>query len=255
MIYFTSDVHLGLQYGEDSSVRERVFVDWLKSIENDCEELFLVGDIFDFWFEWNSVIPKGFVRVLGQLAKMTDAGIKINFFVGNHDKWAVDYFSKELGINTFHKEHIFERNGKRFLVVHGDGLGKSDWVGRTLNRLFNSKNARWMFQRFIHPDASMRFGKWWSGSNRHSRGNIGHQFRFENEPISIWAKNQLETTYANSTIDYIVIGHLHTPVIYDIGETKLTILGEWIEKRTYATMNENGEITLHGFKPNTQTSL
>lgn len=248
MIYFASDVHLGLKYNQDCNEREQKFVNWLVSIESRCDELFLVGDIFDFWFEWNNVVPKGFVRVLGQLARMSDRGVKIHYFAGNHDKWARDYFTEQVGADVYHSPQLFERQGVKFLVVHGDGLGKSDWVGRTLNRLFNSKSARWMFQRFIHPDVAMRFGKWWSNSNRVKRGNIGHNFRFENEPVSIWAKVELESSYAGIGVNYVVIGHLHTPIIYSVTEdAKLVILGEWIENPIFATM-ENGKIELHKYE-------
>lgn len=237
MIYFASDVHLGLVYGQSQKDRETHFVDWLKGIEADCNELFLVGDIFDFWFEWNSVVPKGFIRTFAQLLKMSERGIKIHFFVGNHDKWAVDYFEKELGAAIYFKERLFEREGVKFLVVHGDGLGKSDTAGRALTGLFNSHSARWLFQRCLHPDVAMRFGRWWSSGNRHKRGSVSHVFKGENEALVKWAKNELETTYKDLNVDYVVVGHLHTPIIYKINDnSKLVVLGEWIEKPTFAKL-------------------
>lgn len=234
-IYFASDVHLGLIYrNSDPRERERLFVDWLTSIEADCEELFLLGDIFDFWFEWRKVVPRGFTRLLGKLAQMSDQGIAIHFFAGNHDLWLTDYFTTEIGAKIYTEPHIFERYGHRLFLAHGDALGKSDLAGRFLSSTFRSKVARWLFSRFIHPDIALDFGHGWSRSNRHNRGNVSHQFRGEDENIVRYARTIPD-------IDIFIFGHLHTPIIYPLSpDSQLVVLGEWIENPTFARLTTQG---------------
>lgn len=240
-IYFASDVHLGLRYMEqEPKLIEQRFVSWLRTVEHDCEELYLIGDIFDFWFEWERVVPKGFTRLFGQLASMSDRGVRIHIFAGNHDMWLSDYFSSELGA-TLHFEPIsVELQGKSLFIAHGDNTGQRPFLGRTLNRIFRSRTARWMFQRFIHPDASMRFGKWWSSSSRHTRGSVSHTFAGEDEYLVQFARQ-------SKPYNYFIFGHLHTPTIYPLSdESSVVILGEWIIEPTYARM-EAGVVTLHQF--------
>lgn len=242
MIYFVSDIHLGLQYGSaDPHQRERRAVEWLRSVENDCQKLFLVGDIFDFWFEYKRLIPKGFARLFGQLAAMADRGIEIHFFVGNHDLWVDDYFQNEFGFIVHTEPYRCELQGRQVIITHGDNLGKRDWAGRTLSKWFRNPTLRWLFQHLLHPDAAMRFGQKWSTGNRSSRGCVSHTFRSENEAIVGWAREQLAT---GQKVDYFVMGHLHTPIIYDLGgDSRLVVLGEWIENPTVGKM-DNGQITL-----------
>lgn len=238
-IYFLSDTHLGLNFRDAlAAEREKKLVQWLSDIQNDCQELFLVGDIFDYWFEYKRVVPKGFVRLLGQLAAMADKGVKINFFAGNHDLWVGDYFAQELNAKVFTKPEIIDRQGLKLLVAHGDGLGKNDTAGRLLSATFRSKSARWLFQRLVHPDISMKFGQWWSRGNRNQRGNVTHTFKGIEEPLVQWATRQ------HNDIDLFVFGHLHNPNIVEIGQNrKVVILGEWIENPTVAVL-ENGAIRL-----------
>lgn len=240
-IYFASDVHLGLQYKEQSAEQiERRFVSWLRQIESDCQALYLVGDVFDFWFEWNRVVPKGFVRLFGQLAQMSDRGIEIHIFIGNHDIWLADYFQKEMGLTVHFEPISIELQGKTLFIGHGDNLGHRPFLGRTLNRIFRSRSARWLFSHFIHPDGAMRFGKWWSSSNRHSRGCVSHTFRGEDEYLVKFARSSHEH-------DYFVFGHLHTPIIYSLSARSwVVVLGEWIVKPTYAKMSD-GQITIENF--------
>lgn len=236
MIYFVSDTHLGLNYhGKPAIEREKQLVRWLESVEDHCDELFLVGDIFDYWFEYKRVIPKGFTRLFGQLARMSDHGVKIRFFAGNHDLWVRDYFAEQFGASIYTEPTLFELQGKQVVVTHGDGLGKRDFAGRVLSSIFRSRSARWVFQRFIHPDVSMRFGQRWSSGNRKSRGTVSHVFRGLEEPVARWA---LEELAENPSVDYFVMGHLHTPVDLPLNShSHLVVLGEWIEHPHVAVMD------------------
>lgn len=240
--YFASDVHLGLSYrDEDPRERERLFVAWLDAIEADCEGLFLAGDIFDFWFEYRQVVPKGFARTLGRLAAFCDQGIPVHFFVGNHDLWIGDYFATEIGMTVHTTPEVFELYGKRIFVAHGDGLGKSgDWKYTVLRRIFHCRWLRRVAAAGLHPNTMMRFGRWWSSHNRHGRTEgVAHVFRGEEEPIvrfaRVYAADHPET-------DYLVCGHIHTPIIHRLGSRcEVVILGEWIERPAYARLSQTTE--------------
>jgi len=243
MIYFASDTHLGLRTSDiNPREKEARFVQWLQSI-NDCTELFLLGDIFDYWFEYGHVVRKGYVRLLGQLASMSDRGVKIHFFAGNHDLWHRDYFSSELGIELHLHDEIFERNGKRILLSHGDALGGKLSL---LGMIFRSRTLRWPFERFVHPDLSMRFGNAWSLHNRLSR-SVSHPFRGEEEPLVKCARKVLA---GDSNLDYIVCGHIHIPLDYSLNErTRLIVLGQWvIGDPVVAMMDSSGTISLQTVK-------
>ncbi len=244
MIYFASDTHLGLCHGPiDPRQKEMVFVDWLKSL-HDCSELFLLGDIFDFWYEYSGVVPKGFTRLLGQLASMSDSGVKIHYLVGNHDLWLSDYFQNELGANVYFSDLIVNISGKKILLSHGDALaGETTFLGK----VFRSKFLKWFFQRLIHPDLVMRFGHWWSLKNRTSR-SLYHTFKGENERLVKYARKALEK---NPDIDYIICGHIHIPLVYNLTDkTKLIVLGQWVDGiPQYACMNDcTGELSLEQLK-------
>lgn len=242
-LYFASDVHLGLSYrGDDPHRRERMFVSWLSEIEADCDGLYLVGDIFDFWFEWKRAIPKGFSRVIGKLAQMSDSGIPIHLFAGNHDLWFGDYLVHEAGVTIHHTSLETTQQGVRLFIAHGDNVGRrDDFIGRALGRIFRSHTARWLFSRLMHPDAALRFGLWWSSSNRHARNGVSHCFAGENEYLVRFARAY------QAEVDIFIFGHLHTPIIYPLNQqSRLVVLGEWIENPTYARM-ESGKIELCQF--------
>ncbi len=244
MIYFVSDTHLGLNYGNKTpQQREKIFTNFLTSIEDKCSELFLVGDIFDFWFEWNKTIPKGFVRTLAQLQKMTEKGIPIHFLPGNHDLWIGNYLSQEIGL-TLHQDHLLTtRQGKTLYIAHGDKLYKHKGVSKLLETIFRSKAARYIGQRIIHPDTLCRFGQNWSQSNRKKHGDITHSFTGEDDYWVKVSRKMLETM----DVDYFIYGHLHCPITYPLNEkSTMVVLGEWVENPTYGVM-ENGELTLHNF--------
>ena len=154
-VYFASDQHFGMPSFHESKIREEKFVRWLDQIKSDAQVLFLMGDLFDFWHEWDFVIPKGYVRVLGKIAELKDLGIDIYFFVGNHDLWMKGYFEEELGIPVFFEKQYFEINGKQFLLAHGDGLGPGDKGYKRMKKLFTNPLAQWFF-KWLHPDIAMR---------------------------------------------------------------------------------------------------
>lgn len=233
MIYFASDMHLGYPDFSAGIEREKLFCSWLDSIKPNAEELYLVGDIFDFWYEYKRVIPKGYTRFLGKIAEFTDSGIPVHFFTGNHDVWMFSYFQQELGVQLHTKPLLKEFNGKKFFIHHGDGLGKGDWGYRLMKSGFNSKTLQWMFSKLLHPDFSQWIGHKWSCSSRASK-EFAHRFNGEDELITKFARQ----TLANEHFDYFVFGHWHSPIIYPLNESsKLIVLGDWLESNIYADWN------------------
>ena len=169
MYYFASDVHLGAGDELTSRRTERHFVEWLDRVKEDAEGIYLVGDIFDFWFEYKNVIPKGFARTFGKLAELTDQGIKITFITGNHDMWAKDYLQKECGVETLFTPQRISLYGKELFVAHGDNMNIGNKpILRAMNATFRSKIVRTLFSWLVHPDLALQFGKWWSGKSRKS---------------------------------------------------------------------------------------
>ena len=164
-IYFASDNHLGAPNFKESLFREKKFVSWLDEIKDDAEAVVLVGDVFDLWFEYKEVVPKGFTRTLGKLAEISDAGISIHYFVGNHDMWLRDYFQKELNITVHRGSKVFNINDKKLFVAHGDGLGPGDKSFKLMKKVFTNPFFNWCF-RCIHPDLGIKIGKYFSNKNR-----------------------------------------------------------------------------------------
>ena len=164
-IYFASDQHFGAPTPELSFPREQKFVAWLDEVKKDAEAIFLLGDLFDFWFEYKTVVPKGFVRVLGKLAEIRDSGIPIYFFVGNHDLWMNDYFEKELNIPVFHENQEYTFHGKTFLVGHGDGKGPGDLGYKRMKKVFTNPFSKWLF-RWLHPDLGVGLAQYLSVKNK-----------------------------------------------------------------------------------------
>lgn len=243
-IYFASDFHLGAPNAEKSMEREKRIVAWLNEIEDTAAEIYLVGDIFDFWFEYKRAIPKGFVRLQGKIASLTDAGIPVHIFTGNHDMWMFDYLPKELGV-TINREPI-ERviNGKKFLIGHGDGLGPGDKGYKFLKKVFASKISQWCFAR-LHPNFGIWLADKSSKTSRAATGSSDEKFLgIENEWLAVYCKEILETRH----IDYFVFGHRHLPLDLKMGENSTYFnLGEWINYNTYLVFDGN-ECTLEVFK-------
>ena len=232
-IYFASDNHLGAPTPEESAPRERIFVQWLDHIKDDVGVLFLLGDLFDFWFEYRTVVPKGFVRVLGKLAELADAGIPIHFFVGNHDMWMLDYLEKEIGITVHYTPQEFTFCGKRFFIGHGDGLGPNDMGYKRMKKVFKNSFFQWCF-RWLHPDLGMRLGHYLSVKNKLISGEEDTVFLGEeNEWLAQYAKRK----HQEKARDYYVFGHRHIPLNIPIEQALYINLGDWISHYTYAVFD------------------
>ncbi|HPD95492.1 MAG: UDP-2,3-diacylglucosamine diphosphatase [Bacteroidales bacterium] len=228
-IFFASDMHFGLPNQQESLPRERLFNAWLDSINDEITELYLVGDIFDFWFEYKRVVPKGYTRFLGRIANLTDRGVPVHFFTGNHDVWMFDYFEKELGVTIHRKPITVDLLGKKFLLAHGDGLGPGDLSYKLLKQMFTSPMLQWMFAR-IHPNFSLWFGNRWSIGSRYSK-EITHNFRGEDEQITKYSRLMLE----KENFNFFIYGHWHSPIIYPLtDDARIAILGDWLVSNTYA---------------------
>ncbi len=229
-VYFASDQHLGAPTHEASLPREKKFVAWLDEVKKDAEVIFLLGDLFDFWFEYKTVVPKGFVRVLGKLAEIRDAGIPIYFFVGNHDLWMRDYFETELNIPVYYEPQEFEINGKLFFIGHGDGLGPGDKGYKRMKKVFTFPLFQWLF-RWLHPDWGMKLGQYFSVKNKLISGDEDAKFLGnENE----WLVQYCHRKLTEKHYDYFIFGHRHLPLEIELNEKSQYInLGDWIQYYTY----------------------
>ncbi len=247
-IYFVSDFHLGIPDHASSLEREKLLVRWLETVRHDAVGIFLMGDVFDFWFEYKTVVPKGFVRLLGKLAEIVDAGIPVHLFRGNHDLWAFDYLEKETGITIYRKPVIREMMGKTFYLAHGDGLGPGDRNYKFLKAVFEFKPNQFLF-RWLHPDVGAWMGNYFSKRSRLAKmSNVGEEegsFEKEKELLYLYA---LKMAGQFPDVDYFVFGHRHMPVITEINpKTGLVILGDWISHFSYGVFS-NGEFRLEHFK-------
>jgi UDP-2,3-diacylglucosamine hydrolase len=233
-IYFASDQHLGAPDREKSFSREQRFVAWLDEVRQDATAIFLLGDLFDFWFEYEMVVPKGFVRVLGKLAEIRDSGIPIYFFVGNHDLWMKDYFETELNIPVFFDNKEFTFENKRFLIGHGDGKGPGDKGYKRMKKVFVHPLSKWIF-KWLHPDIGVKLAQYLSVKNKLISGDDDIKFSgAENEWLFQYCRRKLETT----TYDYFVFGHRHLPLEISLNEYSTYInLGDWVQYFTYGVFD------------------
>lgn len=238
MYYFASDIHLGSGSPERARELERRFVGWLSEIEHDAEALFLVGDTFDFWFEYGRVVPKGFVRVLGKLAQMSDRGIRIVMFTGNHDMWVTEYLHDECGIEISTAPRVMELSGLKIFVAHGDNMNiKGRPMLRLMNTVFRSKTIRAIFSWAVHPDLAVRFGRWWSSSSRKAHGEE-REMRFL-EPLVEYAGKRAEEEH----IDCFIFGHMH--IMAEITSPQhIFFLGDWPTRPNCLTLDGSGNLTL-----------
>jgi UDP-2,3-diacylglucosamine hydrolase len=236
-IYFLSDFHLGAPDFNSSLEREKIIVSFLDKIKDDAAEIFLVGDMFDFWYEYRKVVPKGFVRLLGKLAELSDAGISMHFFVGNHDMWMKNYFQKELNIPVYFNPKEFERNGKKFLIGHGDGLGPGDKGYKFLKRIFRNPLCQWLFG-ILPPFLGMGLANFLSHRSRAQTGASEEVFLGqEKEWLIIYCKEILK----EKKFDFFVFGHRHLAINFRLSEESRYInLGDWIHYFTYAVFDETG---------------
>ncbi len=244
-IYFASDLHLGMQPPEESLQREKLFVEWLEEIRKDARELWLLGDVFDYWFEYKKVVPRGFTRFLGALAFLSDEGVEIHLIPGNHDIWVFDYLPTEIGLKVHSKSVRREWNTHSFHLGHGDGLHPGDLNYRMLQRLFKNRTIQWLYAR-IHPNGSMAFAQRWSRKSRHKTGAIGSFAGADREHQVQFARKELEK---DPSIEYFVFGHRHLPFDIRIAENSRVIcLGDWIGNFTYGVF-DGKEFRLEKYLP------
>ena len=243
-IYFASDQHFGIPDAKRSKLMEKKFISWLDEIKVDAEAIFLLGDLFDFWFEYKTVVPRGFVRVLGKIAELRDSGIPIYFFVGNHDLWMMDYFEKELDIPVYHQPREFEFGGKKFLIGHGDGLGPGDKGYKRMKKVFSHPLSKW-FYRWLHPDIGVKIAQYLSTKNKLISGEEDIKFLGEeNEWLAQYAKRKLEKKH----YDYFLFGHRHLPMEIEVAKNSIYInTGDWISHYTYAVF-DGSELSLKKYR-------
>ncbi|MCX6225712.1 MAG: UDP-2,3-diacylglucosamine diphosphatase [Bacteroidia bacterium] len=231
LIYFLSDAHLGAPDHQSSLKREMMLVAFLDEIKDSASEIFFMGDLFDFWFEYKRVVPRGFSRILGKIAELSDRGIRLHYFTGNHDIWMFDYLTQETGIKLYRHPTAITLDDKHFFLAHGDGLDEQDHTFRLLKWIFTNKFLQWVFAR-LHPNFAFWIANGWS---RHSRSLHGvDPFKEEKEPIVQYSRKYLE----HKGYDYLVFGHRHCPVDYRLNDhTRLFILGDWLSHFSYAVFD------------------
>ena len=236
-LYFASDFHLGAPNAEESKIREKRIIRWLDSVAEDAAAIFLVGDIFDFWFEYGEVIPKGFIPFISKISQLRDRKIPIFFFTGNHDLWMKDYFTNELGIPVYHHPIALSVEGKKILVGHGDGLGPGDQSYKFLKKVFTNPVAKWLF-RWFHPDLGIKLAKAWSGHSRIT--NIAKdENHFLNDDEWLWQYcKEIEARFHH---DLYIFGHRHLPLELPVGaKSTYYNLGEWVTQNTYLKLDSSG---------------
>jgi UDP-2,3-diacylglucosamine hydrolase len=242
-IYFASDLHLGTPDETTSVAREKLFVQWLDEIKTDASEIFILGDIFDFWHEYQLVVPKGFVRIQGKIAELCDAGIRVHVFTGNHDLWMFGYLEKELGV-ILHKKPIEREFGERkFYIGHGDGLGPGDHGYKFIKKVFNNPVCQFGF-RWLHPDVGVRIANYFSRKSRYGNGpKVLEQFKGEeNEWLIKYSKRKLEKQH----FDFFIFGHRHLPLDINLGASRYINTGDWLDYNSYAVFDE-GNLELKYF--------
>ncbi|MBS1615215.1 MAG: UDP-2,3-diacylglucosamine diphosphatase [Bacteroidetes bacterium] len=233
-VYFASDFHLGIPNRESSLEREKRLCRWMDIIREDAALLYLVGDIFDVWFEYKNVIPKGYTRFLGKLAELRDAGLSIEAFTGNHDLWMRGYFEEELGIPVYHAPIRRSFNDRKFFIGHGDGLGPGDQGYKLLKKTLNNPVLQWLYRR-IHPDTGVGLAGWASRLGPKHNESIKEEFLGPEKEFLIQYCNDFLKT---EPMDYFVFGHRHLPLDYPLsGHARYINLGDWIRYDSYAVFD------------------
>lgn len=234
-IYFASDFHLGLPAGSPPVEREKKVVNWLNSIANDAQEIYLLGDIFDFWWEYKLVVPKGFTRFLGTVASITDSGIPVHFFTGNHDMWVKDYLSLECGVTVHTSPLTTTIDSKRFHLAHGEGLGTKDKGYKILLSIFRNKTLRSLYSS-LHPSIGVGIGLRWSLNSRLGKGITKEFLGEDKEDLIRYAKSVLDY----EPIDFFIFGHRHLAKVYKLNDvSEIVFLGDWIGDGSYAEWDGN----------------
>ena len=240
-IYFASDFHLGSAADIDFT-REKKVVAWLDSIKNDCAELYLLGDVFDFWFEYKYVVPKGHVRLLGKLAELADSGIPIHIFTGNHDVWMFDYFKKQFGAEIHTEPIDIERDGKRFRIGHGDALGPGDHGYKFIKKVFTNPLAQRCFAA-LHPRFGVALARFFSRKSRESTGHKDEIFLGKDEFLIQYCEEVIQS----ENIDYFIFGHRHLVIDHKLSNgSRYLNLGEWFKACNYAVFDGN-ELRMQSF--------
>ena len=255
-IYFISDLHLGAGTMTCPLDYERRVVRFLDSIRGDCAELWLLGDVIDYWFEYRHVVPKGFTRFLGKLGELSDSGVRVHWLTGNHDIWIFGYIQEETGAQVHTEGGLFELQGKRVYMAHGDGLGDDNRGYRLMTRFFHSRTAQWLY-RWIHPDWATGFAHWWSKKSRLDGPKFPDYLGEDREHLVLWAKQYLRNVGgriaegklpATAMPDLMLFGHRH--IMLDLmlsRQTRMMILGDWLQHFSYAVMR-GGEVSLEQFE-------
>ncbi len=246
-VYFASDFHLGAPDRASSLARERRIVKWLHEIAPHAAEIYLVGDIFDFWFEYRKAVPRGFTRLLGTLSELCDSGLPIHVFTGNHDMWIFDYLPSETGVQV-HREPIQRSwNGKDFYIGHGDGLGPGDYGYKVIKKVFNSRLCQWIFARF-HPNFGIGVADFWSRTSRKVSQEKDATFLGEEGE---WLVHYCKEILTREHYDYFIFGHRHLPLdIRLTPDSRYLNLGDWIRYYTYARFDGNDlELLRYGAHP------
>lgn len=234
-IYFASDFHLGVPNAEESLIREKKLVRWLNEVSADADTIYLVGDLFDFWFEYKHAVPKGYTRLLGTLSALSDKGVRIEVFTGNHDMWMFGYLEQECGVKVHRQPIVLEAQGKKLVLGHGDGLGPGDYGYKFIKRVFAHPLSQWLFAR-LHPNFGIGMANFWS---RRSRATAAQKDAFkgeEHEWLLSYAKARIQQ---EPDIDYFVFGHRHLPLDLTVNEhCRYVNLGDWFEACSYAVLDQ-----------------
>ncbi|MBR0037832.1 MAG: UDP-2,3-diacylglucosamine diphosphatase [Bacteroidales bacterium] len=249
-VYFISDMHLGAQTFDHPLDYERRVVRFLDSIKADCQALFLVGDVIDYWFEYKQVVPRGFTRFLGKLGEFTDAGIEVHWFTGNHDIWIFDYIGKETGAVVHHTGEAMTLQGKLCYIAHGDGLGHDSRSFKLMNSFFHSRVCQKMF-RWIHPDLATAFAHKWSAHSRLTGAKFPDFLGENKEHIVVWTKQYIKELEAQGqpVPAYFIFGHRHIMLYLMLSrQTRLAILGDWIQHFSYGVLTSDGQFSLEQFE-------
>lgn len=236
-VYFVSDFHLGTPGNLDSKERERKIVRFLDKIANDASHIYLLGDVFDFWFEYKTVVPRGYVRLFGKLAELKDKGIDIQFFKGNHDMWVYNYFQEEFGIPVHSQTISVKHFGKDLILGHGDGLGPGDRSYKLIKAIFSNKILQSMFGA-LHPNIGLGIMRAFSRKSRKSNPDEKQFFGKDKERLLIYAEEEAVKTKA----DYFIFGHRHLPIDMTLSnqKSKYVNLGDWLNHYSYARLDETG---------------
>jgi UDP-2,3-diacylglucosamine hydrolase len=232
-IYFASDFHLGVPDYQSSFEREKKIVRWLNSISSQATEIYLMGDLFDFWFEHTYTAPKGFVRLLGKLAELSDRGIKIHIFTGNHDMWMFGYLEKEIGAQIYHAPIVKEYNQQKFYLAHGDGLGPGEYGYKFIKKIFTNRFFQWCYAR-IHPNTAFGIANYFSRRSRQSNYNDDAKYLGDEKEWLVQYCKELQQTH---NYQYMIFGHRHLPLDKTIGQGRYINLGDWISYNTYGYFN------------------